>query len=221
MARESTRARKVRLEEIHNRLYGEFPDPQCALLHKNPFELLIATILSAQCTDKKVNDVTPFLFERYECAADFAAASLEDLEFAIRSIGLFRSKAKNIRQCCQLLLERHQGEVPQTMEELISLPGVGRKTANVVLGNAFGKNEGIVVDTHVNRISNLLGLTSSKTPEKIERDLIKIVPRTEWTNISHLLILHGRKTCIARRPRCSQCPLTQLCPAGQDRTVLA
>jgi len=216
MPRESLSSKRGRAKKIFSLLFAEFPDPQCALIHKNSLELLIATILSAQCTDKKVNDVTPALFEKFPTTRHFAQASLEDLETSIRSIGLFRSKAKNIQACCRLLCQHHGGEVPGKMKELIALPGVGRKTANVVLGNAFGVNEGVVVDTHVSRISQLLKLSAASTPERIEQDLIKIIPQEEWTEFSHLLILHGRKTCIARRPRCSSCEISAHCPSAKS-----
>jgi endonuclease III len=169
---------------------------------------------SAQCTDVRVNMVTPALFAKYRSAADYAAADPQVFEKEIQSTGFFRNKTKSILGMAQGLLERHGGQVPDTMEELVALPGVGRKTANVVLGNAFGKNEGIVVDTHVQRLSGLLKLTRERTPEKIERDLMTLVPRNDWTMFSHLLILHGRKTCIARRPRCEVCTINRWCPSS-------
>jgi endonuclease-3 len=199
---------------IIRRLKREFPDAKCALDHTNPLELLVATILSAQCTDVRVNMVTPALFAKYRSAADYAAADPQVFEKEIQSTGFFRNKTKSILGMAQGLLERHGGQVPDTMEELVALPGVGRKTANVVLGNAFGKNEGIVVDTHVQRLSGLLKLTRERTPEKIERDLMTLVPRNDWTMFSHLLILHGRKTCIARRPRCEVCTINRWCPSS-------
>jgi endonuclease-3 len=180
--------------------------------HRNPLELLIATILSAQCTDKRVNIVTQELFKRYRSAADYANAPLADLEQAIKTTGFFRNKARNIKAACQAIVEKHGGKVPQTMEELIQLGGVGRKTANVVLGNAFGINIGVVVDTHVARLSYRLGLTKQKTPEKIEQELMALVPQKQWTLFSHWLIWHGRRRCFARKPDCTNCELLRLCP---------
>lgn len=206
---------KARTRKIIARLSREFPDARCALDHTSPLELLVATILSAQSTDVRVNIVTPALFAKYRSAADFAAADPAVFEQEIHSTGFFRNKTRSILGMAQALLERHGGQVPDTMEELVALPGVGRKTANVVLGNAFGKNEGVVVDTHVHRISRLLKLTRQDTPEKIELDLVKLVPRPKWTVFSHLLILHGRKTCIARRPRCESCRISDLCPSSR------
>ena len=192
-----------------------YPGAHCELDFRNPLELLIATILSAQCTDKRVNMVTPELFKKYRRASDYATASQTKLENAIRSTGFFRSKAKSIRGAMRAIAEEHNGKVPDTMEELRALPGVGRKTANVVLGNAFGKNKGIVVDTHVTRLSQRLGLTKHKDAEKIERDLMKIVPREHWTDWSHWLIWHGRRRCFARKPDCSRCEVFRLCPSGK------
>ena len=174
--------------------------------------MLIATILSAQCTDKRVNIVTKELFKKYRSAADYANASLAELEQAIKSTGFFRNKAKNIQACCRRLVERHGGQVPRTMEELTQLDGVGRKTANVVLGNAFGINAGVVVDTHVARLSHRLGLTKQKTPEKIEQELMALVPQKQWTLFSHWLIWHGRRRCYARKPDCDHCEIRKLCP---------
>jgi endonuclease-3 len=211
---ESSVERRARVRTIIRRLKREFPDAKCALDHTNPLELLVATILSAQCTDVRVNMVTPALFAKYRSAADYAAADPQVFEKEIQSTGFFRNKTKSILGMAQGLLERHGGQVPDTMDELVALPGVGRKTANVVLGNAFGKNEGIVVDTHVQRLSGLLKLTRERTPEKIERDLMTLVPRNDWTIFSHLLILHGRKTCIARRPRCEVCTINRWCPSS-------
>ena len=182
--------------------------------HANPLELLIATILSAQCTDKQVNLITPNLFKKHRTAADYGEAKLPDLENDIRRLGFFRSKAKSIKACCQKLVERHGGEVPRTMEELTALDGVGRKTANVVLGNAFAVNVGIVVDTHVARLSQRLGLTRQKTPEKIEQELMKLVPQEEWTLFSHWLIWHGRRRCFARKPDCANCEIARRCPSA-------
>jgi endonuclease-3 len=206
--------RRARLRRIIARLEREFPEARCALDHGSPLELLVATILSAQCTDARVNMVTPPLFAKYRTAGDYAATDPRVLEKEIQSTGFFRNKTKSIIGMAQALVERHDGRVPDAMDALVALPGVGRKTANVVLGNAFGKNEGIVVDTHVQRISGLLGLTREETPERIERDLMALVPRPKWTVFSHLLILHGRKTCIARRPRCESCRLSELCPSS-------
>ena len=206
---------KARLRKIIARLDREFPDAKCALNHANPLELLVATILSAQSTDARVNMVTPALFAKYRTAADYAAADPSVLETEIHSTGFFRNKTRSIIGMAQALLERHGGRVPDTMDALVALPGVGRKTANVVLGNAFGKNEGVVVDTHVHRIARLLKLTRQDTPEKIEIDLMALVPRPKWTLFSHWLILHGRKTCIARRPKCERCRISDLCPSSR------
>lgn len=212
---ETPAERKRRSRSIIARLKREFPDAKCALDHANPLELLVATILSAQSTDARVNIVTPVLFAKYKSAADYAAADPAVLQGEIHSTGFFRNKTKSILGMAHALEERHGGQVPDTMEALVALPGVGRKTANVVLGNAFGKNEGIVVDTHVGRISGLLKLTEQTNPEKIERDLMELVPRKDWTIFSHLLILHGRKTCIARRPKCESCRINDLCPSSR------
>ena len=214
-AAESPAARRARTRKIVARLRREFTEAKCALDHTSPLQLLVATILSAQCTDARVNMVTPALFAKYRTAADYAAADPEQFQREIQSTGFFRNKTKSILGMAQALVERHGGQVPDTMETLVALPGVGRKTANVVLGNAFGKNEGIVVDTHVQRISGLLKLTRESTPEKIERDLVALVPRKDWTIFSHLVILHGRKTCIARRPKCESCRVSDLCPSSR------
>ena len=208
----TVRERVAQLLEIWPEVY---PDAHCELDFKNPLELLIATILSAQCTDKRVNMVTPALFKKYRTAADYAKAPQPELESAIRSTGFFRNKAKSIRAATSTINQKFGGKVPDSMEELRELPGVGRKTANVVLGNAFGKNEGIVVDTHVARLSQRLGLTKQKDAEKIERDLIKLVPREHWTNWSHWLIWHGRRRCYARKPDCAHCEVFRLCPSGK------
>ncbi len=192
-----------------------YPNAHCELDFKNPLQLLIATILSAQCTDKRVNMVTPFLFKKYPDAAAFAKATPATFEKEIRSTGFFRSKTKSILGACKAIVSLHRGKVPETMDALCALPGVGRKTANVVLGNAFGKNEGIVVDTHVVRLSNRLGLTKQSNPEKIERDLMKLVPRADWTMWSHWLIWHGRRRCFARKPDCPNCEVFALCPSGK------
>ena len=212
---EAPREQQRRTRSIIARLKREFPDAKCALDHTSPLELLVATILSAQSTDARVNIVTPALFAKYKSAADYAAADPEIFQSEIHSTGFFRNKTKSILGMAQALEERHGGRVPDTMEALVALPGVGRKTANVVLGNAFGKNEGIVVDTHVGRIAGLLRLTRQTDPVKIERDLMELVPRKDWTIFSHLLILHGRKTCIARRPKCGSCRINDLCPSSR------
>jgi len=207
--------RKTRARKIIARLKREYPDATCALHHHSALELVVATILSAQCTDARVNMVTPHLFAKYRTAADYAAADPRVLEKEIQSTGFFRNKTKSIIGMAQALVERHGGEVPQTMPELTALPGVGRKTANVILGTWFEKNEGVVVDTHVHRLSRLLGLTRQDDPVKIEQDLMEIVPRDDWTWFSHTLIQHGRTVCIARRPRCADCVLNRLCPSSQ------
>ena len=211
---ESPAALRRRTHKIVGRLAREFPDAHCALDHRNAFELTSATILSAQCTDVRVNLVTPVLFKAFPDPESLADADPTVVEDIIKSTGFFRNKAKSLLGMARALVERHGGRVPDTMDALVKLPGVGRKTANVVLGNAFGKNEGIVVDTHVQRISGLLKLTREKTPEKIELALMPLVPRPKWTVFSHLLILHGRKTCIARRPRCGECRISDLCPSA-------
>jgi len=193
-----------------------YPNAKCSLDYKTPLQLIVATILSAQCTDVRVNIVTKTLFKKYRTAADFAAARPEELEKDIQSTGFYRNKAKSVRAMAAALIERHGGKVPQTMEELTQLAGVGRKTANVVLGNAFGKNVGVVVDTHVSRVSQRLGLTQNSDPVKIEADLMKIVPQEEWTLWSHLLIFHGRQICQARKPMCGKCPILEYCPTGAE-----
>ena len=204
-----------RAKKLVEALPKVYPDAHCELDFKTPLQLLIATILSAQCTDKRVNMVTPALFKRYRSAADFAKAKPADLEKAIQSTGFFRNKAKSIRAASAAIEREHGGKVPRTMAELHALPGVGRKTANVVLGNAFAINEGIVVDTHVARLSQRLGLTKQKDPEKIERDLMKLIPRKHWTDWSHWLIWHGRRRCFARKPDCRHCEVLELCPSGK------
>jgi len=201
--------------EILERLKAAYPDAQCALHHRNAFELLCATILSAQCTDARVNMVTPVLFSRYPTPQALAAARPEDVERIIMSTGFFRNKTKSLIGMAQALVAEHGGEVPHTMEELRVLPGVGRKTANVILGNAFGINEGVTVDTHVTRLSRLLGLSRQDDPVKIEQDLMLLFPRDDWGLLSHLLIFHGRQVCIARRPRCGECVLANLCPSAR------
>ena len=207
-----TRADRAR--ELLARLPKIYPDAHCELGHANPLELLVATILSAQCTDKRVNLTTPALFQRCRTAADYAAIPQEELEALIRPTGFYRNKAKNLRAMGQALVERHGGKVPSTLEELAALPGAGRKTANVVLGNAFSKNEGVVVDTHVGRLSQRLGLTKFSDPVRIERDLMKLFPRESWTDFSHWLIFHGRRRCAARKPDCPNCELRDICPSA-------
>ena len=205
---------KAPVEETIARLKSAYPDARTALDWKNPLELLVATILSAQTTDVRVNAVTPNLFARYPAAADYAEADPTELEEDIRPTGFFRNKAKSLRGMARALVEDHGGEVPRTMDDLVALPGVGRKTANVVLGNAFSIDEGVVVDTHVRRLSNRLGFTTQKDPEKIERDLMETVPKGDWTVFSHLLILHGRNVCKARKPACEDCGVNDLCPSA-------
>jgi endonuclease-3 len=212
MARESIQALRTRLEKIIAGLKHTYPNAHCELNFSNPLELLIATILSAQCNDKQVNLVTEPLFKKYRTAADYANAAPAAFEQEIKRIGLYRNKARNIQSCCRELVARYGGKVPKTMAELIELDGVGRKTANVVLGNAFNINVGIVVDTHVARLSTRLGLTREKTPEKIEQALMKLTPQAEWTLFSHLLIWHGRRRCFARSPDCVNCEVLKLCP---------
>ncbi len=202
-----------RVTKIIEILSDAIPDSRIALKFSNPLELLIATILSAQCTDVKVNQVTADLFKKYRSARDYAEANLADLEEEIRSTGFYRNKARSIQRCCQELVERFGGDVPKTLEELVTLPGVGRKTANVILGNVFG-TPGIVVDTHVHRVSRRIGLTKEDDPAKIEFDLMEIVPQREWTHFSNLLIWHGRRTCVARKPLCGICPIRKWCDYG-------
>jgi endonuclease III len=209
-----TRDAPVRAPEILTRLRAAYPDARCALDHRGAFELLCATILSAQCTDLRVNLVTPALFGRYPTPEALARAKQADVEEIIRSTGFFRNKARSLIGMAQALVADHGGEVPRTMEQLRSLPGVGRKTANVILGNAYGVNEGITVDTHVTRLSRLLGLTRHAAPVKIEQDLTALFPRDQWALLSHLLIFHGRQICVARRPRCQDCVLSDLCPSS-------
>jgi endonuclease-3 len=203
---------KARARRIVRELERIYPEAVCALAHESPFELLVATILSAQCTDARVNMVTPALFDRFPDARSMAAADLAELEELIRSTGFFRAKAKNIKTMAERLAEHHDGEIPRDLETLTALAGVGRKTANVVLGTAFGIASGVVVDTHVKRLAYRLGLSTHKEPGKIEQDLMAVVPKTQWVNLSHRLIHHGRRTCLARKPRCGQCGLEKLCP---------
>lgn len=212
MPGETTARKLARTKQIIAALRRTYPTAYCELNHASPLELLISTILSAQCTDKRVNMVTPVLFKKFRSAADFANAGLTELEQDIKTTGFYRNKAKNIQACCGKLVEHHAGEVPRTMEELTQLDGVGRKTANVVLGNAFGINVGVVVDTHVARLSRRLGLTRQEDPEKIERELMKLVPQPEWAMFSHWLIWHGRRRCDARKPDCEGCEIRKLCP---------
>jgi endonuclease-3 len=214
MPRESKARKQARFHQILDSLKRAYPDAHCELDYSNPLELLVATILSAQCTDKLVNRVTPTLFKKYRTATDYAAAPITELENAIRQLGFFRNKARSIQGCCRTLAERHAGEVPRTMNALTQLDGVGRKTANVVLGNAFNLSEGIVVDTHVTRLSNRLGLTTESDAVKIEQDLLVLVPRDDWTLFSHLLIWHGRRRCTARNPDCPGCEIRRLCPSA-------
>lgn len=202
------------MDELLRLLHAAYPDAECALHHRNAFELLVATILSAQCTDERVNKVTPSLFARFPTPAALAAADREEVETLIRSTGFYHNKAKSIQGAAQRIVSAYDGVVPTTMAELLTLPGVARKTANVVLGVVYGIADGVVVDTHVKRLSNRLGLTTATTPEKIERDLQAITPRTEWIDLSHLLIFHGRQVCDARKPLCAQCTLHHLCPSS-------
>jgi endonuclease-3 len=204
----------VRFPEILRRLRRAYPDAHCELDHRDAFELLCATILSAQCTDVRVNMVTPVLFARYPDPAALAAARQEDVEDIIKSTGFFRNKARSLIGMAQAVMAEHGGRIPADLDALVRLPGVGRKTANVILGNAFGMNEGVVVDTHVARLSELLGLTHHADALKIEQDLMRLAPREDWALLSHLLIFHGRRVCIARRPRCGECVLADLCPSA-------
>jgi endonuclease III len=213
--RESKRARRERARGILARLGRTYPRTRLALDFQSPLQLLMATVLAAQCTDERVNQVTPPLFRRYPAARDFAAADLADLEEMVRTTGFFRNKAKALKNLGLALVAEHGGEVPDTLELLVALPGVGRKTANVVLGNAFGRNEGIAVDTHVQRLSRRLFLTGEEDPDKIERDLVALLPREEWTRFALLLQDHGRKVCKARKPECAACPVADLCPSAE------
>ena len=210
--------RGERAAKILRILRKTYPDAHCELTHRNPFELLVATILSAQCTDVRVNMVTPALFQKYPDAQAMAGGRQEDLEELIRSTGFYRNKAKNIRAASAALAGKHGGKVPRDLDSLTVLPGVGRKTANVVLGNAYGIESGVVVDTHVGRLSQRLGLTKHRDPVKIEQDLMKVVPRESWTLWSHLLIWHGRRRCFARKPDCDHCELSALCPSAGKHT---
>jgi endonuclease-3 len=205
--------RKQRTAEIIKRLKKAYPDAHCVLVHSTPFELLIATILSAQCTDERVNIVTANLFRKYRSPHDFVEVSQAELEKDVHSTGFFRNKAKNIKSASQRIVEVYSGKIPQTMGEILTLGGVARKTANVVLGNAFGIASGVVVDTHVSRLSQRLGLTNEKTPEKIERELEKLVPKKNWIMFPHWMIFHGRQVCNARKPKCGECVLANICPS--------
>jgi endonuclease III len=216
VARESKKAKRARAEEVYRILEVEYPDAHCALDHRNPYELTVATILSAQCTDARVNMVTPRLFQEYPSPEDLAGARQEDVEEIVHSTGFYRNKARNLIGMAEKVVERHQGRIPRTLKELVKLPGIGRKTANVVLGNAFGLDEGVVVDTHVKRISNRLKFTRHKAPVKVERDLMELFPRERWTMLAHLMIFHGRAICDARKPLCGQCPVAHLCPSAQS-----
>ncbi len=207
--------KRKRAAEVIHRLRREYPDAHCALNHSNPFELLIATILSAQCTDARVNIVTADLFRKYRGPQAFIDVSQAELEKDIHSTGFFRNKAKNIQAACRRIIEVYGGEIPRTMDEVLTLGGVARKTANVVLGNAFGIASGVVVDTHVSRLSQRLRLTENKTPEKIERDLSLLVPKKYWVMLPHWLIYHGRRVCDARKPKCDECVLSDQCPSRQ------
>jgi endonuclease-3 len=205
---------KQRTRKIIAKLRKAYPDAQCSLSHTNALELLIATILSAQCTDERVNIVTADLFRKYRSCADYLNVPPEELQQDIHSTGFFRNKTRSIQGACKKMIEEHGGQVPNDIEQLLALPGVARKTANVVLGNAFGVASGVVVDTHVARLSQLLGLTKQKQPEKIERELMELVPKKDWIDFSHLLIYHGRRVCKARRPECERCAIESLCPSS-------
>jgi endonuclease III len=212
MPRESFSAKSARATQLLRGLEAAYPDAHCELVYSNPLELLVATILSAQCTDKQVNRVTQSLFQKYLSAQDYAESDPAQLERDLQQLGFFRTKAKNLRRCAQTLVDQHNGNVPTTMDALVQLAGVGRKTANVVLGNAFHCNVGVVVDTHVSRLAQRLGLTAHSNPVRIEQDLMKLVPQDDWTQVSHWLIWHGRRRCSARRPDCLHCELRTWCP---------
>jgi len=214
-------AEHERAGQIVAELRQLYPDAKCSLDFTTPLELLVATMLSAQCTDERVNQVTKTLFQKYRGPQDYANADPETLEQDVKQTGFYRNKAKHIREAAQMIVERYDGAVPQTMEELIALPGVARKTANVVMGNAFGVVEGVVVDTHVGRLARRLGLTESDDPVKVEQDLMALLPQRDWLDLSHMLIMHGRATCQARKPLCSACTLAPLCPTGQATLGLA
>ncbi|HEY2839708.1 MAG TPA: endonuclease III [Pirellulales bacterium] len=212
MATTATATKKRHAMDVARELAKLYPDAHCSLDFKTPLQLLIATILSAQCTDDRVNIVTKDLFRRYKTAKDFAAAPLADLEQAVKSTGFFRNKAKNIQGCCQALVEKYGGKPPQNLDALVQLPGVGRKTANVLLGSGFGIPSGVVVDTHVTRLSRRLGMTKATDAVKIEQDLMAQLPQSEWIALSHRMIQHGRRVCVARKPRCEECALADICP---------
>ena len=214
----TAQSEKQRAKRIIAQLRKAYPDAKCSLNHSNPLELLIATILSAQCTDERVNIVTADLFRKYRSCADYMKAPTSELQNDIRTTGFFRNKTKSIQGACKMLSEEFNDQVPQSIDELLKLPGVARKTANVVLGNAFGIASGIVVDTHVSRLSKRLGLTNNRQPEKIERDLVAIVPKSDWIDFSHLLIYHGRKICRARKPLCESCVVEKYCPSSRVKT---
>jgi endonuclease III len=211
---ETLESRRARAAEIMSRLRQEYPDARCSLNFSTPLELLVATVLSAQCTDDRVNQVTATLFRKYRTAADYAQARPEELEQDIKQTGFYRNKAKHIREAAALIVERYGGEVPRTMAELTALPGVARKTANVVMGNAYGIVEGVVVDTHVGRLARRMGLTESDDPVKVEQDLMALLPQRDWLDLSHIFIYHGRAVCQARRPLCEQCVAAHICPTG-------
>ena len=215
MGREGKERKRERAREVFQILEKEYPEAVTALEHRNPFELAVATVLSAQCTDERVNQVTPELFRRFPDPESLARGPREDLEEIIHSTGFFRNKAKNLMGMAEVLVRDHGGEIPRSMEELTALPGIGRKTANVILGNAFGIDEGVVVDTHVKRLSGRLGFSGAKTPEKIERHLMDLFPQEWWTPLSHLLIFHGRGPCKARTPECARCVVAHLCPSSR------
>ncbi|MDH7564113.1 MAG: endonuclease III [Candidatus Bathyarchaeota archaeon] len=214
MATKKASSSKAKVLKIIKLLEKEFPDAKIALHYSNPLELLIATILSAQCTDERVNIVTQQLFKKYRTIKDYADADLRELEQDIKSTGFYRNKARNIKKCCQMLIEKFNSQIPKTMEQILELPGVARKTANIVLSNAYGIVEGIAVDTHVRRVSKRLGLTAHEDADKIEQDLMKIVPKNSWMRITDLLIFLGRRTCSAKKPNCRQCVLNKLCPSA-------
>ncbi len=214
MTVETLADKKERVEKIIELLEKEYPDAKTALHYRNPLEILVATILSAQATDKQVNVVTKSLFKKYRTAEDYADADLSELEQDIRSTGFYRNKAKHLKNAAKLLVEKYDGKVPQSMDELVELQGVARKTANIVLSNAYGIVVGVAVDTHVKRLSQRLGLTKNRNPDKIEKDLMEIVPKSQWERITNLLIFHGRNVCTARKPNCKECTLNKLCPSA-------
>ncbi len=218
---QASAAERQRAEQIVAGLRQLYPDAKCSLDFTTPLELLVATMLSAQCTDERVNQVTKSLFTKYRSAQDYASADPETLEQDVKQTGFYRNKAKHIREAAQMLVERYGGEVPQAMDELIALPGVARKTANVVMGNAYGVVEGVVVDTHVGRLARRLGLTESEDPVRVEQDLMALAPQRDWLDLSHMLIMHGRAICQARKPLCAECSLAPLCPTGQATLQLA